>query len=295
VSHAGETFDLGFVRAPGGDAFVIVRRADRTQERFPMTDEGWSQAWARFSALEPAAVRPRHPWYRLPLLTIAIVFGVLYLVGVAIRIIRAATSGSGRTELPASALLRGAVSSPEGTTIFRDDFSSTDQWPVEDRKDARLAYGRNGYEILVRRPLFTQLAVLRLGESSPGMSVQVDAVALQAPRGPPVEGVGCFYASHTGWLFIVGGAGWAAIARDEDGRKSPLDIKPFGSAIDLGRTTRIRGECVAGPSATRLRLYVNDKLVLSSTDSPSPGFGLVVLAAAGSADVLFDDVWVRRL
>jgi hypothetical protein len=53
-SHSGYTHVLGY----GADFFGIWdRRSPETPiERFPRTDDGWRDAWLRFSALEPRAV-----------------------------------------------------------------------------------------------------------------------------------------------------------------------------------------------------------------------------------------------
>ena len=54
LSHSGERFLLGW-----GEGFFGIW--DRTRpgppvERFPRTDDGWSQAWLRYRSLEPNAV-----------------------------------------------------------------------------------------------------------------------------------------------------------------------------------------------------------------------------------------------
>ena len=53
-SHSGYRYVLGF----GEDYFGIWERQNPSQpsERFPRTDDGWRQAWLRFSSLEPQAV-----------------------------------------------------------------------------------------------------------------------------------------------------------------------------------------------------------------------------------------------
>ena len=53
-SHSGYKHVLGY----GADFFAIWDRQapDAPIERFPRTDEGWRDAWLRFSALEPKAV-----------------------------------------------------------------------------------------------------------------------------------------------------------------------------------------------------------------------------------------------
>ncbi len=53
-SHSGYRHVLGF----GADFFGIWDRQepDTPLERFPRTDQGWKDAWVRFSAMEPRAV-----------------------------------------------------------------------------------------------------------------------------------------------------------------------------------------------------------------------------------------------
>jgi hypothetical protein len=53
-THSGYRYVLGF----GPDLFGIWDRQSPSTpaERFPRTDEGWRQAWTRFSALEPSHV-----------------------------------------------------------------------------------------------------------------------------------------------------------------------------------------------------------------------------------------------
>jgi hypothetical protein len=53
-SHSGYRYVLGY----GADHFGIWDRqgASTPAERFPRTDDGWRQAWMRFSSLEPSAV-----------------------------------------------------------------------------------------------------------------------------------------------------------------------------------------------------------------------------------------------
>ena len=53
-SHSGYRYVLGF----GEDYFGIWERQNPSQpsERFPRTDDGWRQAWLRFTSLEPQAV-----------------------------------------------------------------------------------------------------------------------------------------------------------------------------------------------------------------------------------------------
>ena len=53
-SHSGQAYVLGY----GADYFGIWSRdaPGPPVERFPRTDEGWAEAWTRFSALEPHAL-----------------------------------------------------------------------------------------------------------------------------------------------------------------------------------------------------------------------------------------------
>ena len=53
-SHSGYRYVLGY----GADHFGIWDRQSPAApaERFPRTDDGWRQAWTRFSSLEPSAV-----------------------------------------------------------------------------------------------------------------------------------------------------------------------------------------------------------------------------------------------
>jgi hypothetical protein len=52
-SHSGVTYVLGY----GTDFYAIWHRGrlDQPESTYPRTQDGWSQAWSRFSALEPAA------------------------------------------------------------------------------------------------------------------------------------------------------------------------------------------------------------------------------------------------
>jgi broad specificity phosphatase PhoE len=58
-SHSGYRYVLGF----GEDYFGIWERQNPSQpsERFPRTDDGWRQAWLRFSSLEPHGVEVPNP------------------------------------------------------------------------------------------------------------------------------------------------------------------------------------------------------------------------------------------
>jgi hypothetical protein len=286
VSHAGQTFDLGFVRvpegAPDGDAFVIINRPFGTRERFPLTDEGWIRAWNRFRELEPAATRPRRPWYRLPILTTVGVFGALVLAGVILGIVKAATTPG------------------PGSTMLRDDFASHRGWPVKDTERVRLRYDGGGYEILVKSPNYIQVALLELPDPASGMSVQAEAVVV-AGEGGLAEGVGCFSSKSSGWLFAVSTDGSAAIIRHRGGRRTVVRSLPSGSeTVNLRQPELIRGDCLPAGSRTRLRLYLGDRLLLSATDATSPRLGIVALTALNlgsrpnGADVRFDDVLVRR-
>ena len=199
----------------------------------------------------------------------------------------------------AAAAAAGCASSDDGQRFrlpLDDDFSdSRTGWPIVDDSAARTEIGDGQYSILVKRPRYRQNVRYFFEPDADAVRVEVDAKAPAAPAG---FGVTCWLSGSDAYALGVDPDGSYTIVKIVD-EADAEELAHVDAALDLGRTHRIRGDCVArGGGSPVLTLSVDGKMVAEARDSrafgPFRGVGLFAATRGAPATAVFDDFSARE-
>jgi hypothetical protein len=281
---------LGYHVGGGHDVYAIWDRETGDARSFPLTDEGWRQAWTEFSNLEATAtpgVR-MSPWRaRRPRAGVIAVLGAMGTIAV-LALVRVVLPGIGPD---------GAG----GVVIFREDFTDPSTgFPRGEDSGTRSGPVDGTYQLLFKRA-----ATTFQGGTTPAiaaMRVEADITVVDAP-GPTQAGLACV--AGGGGPFTIG---YFFLISPRDGEYSigdgesviAADRRPGAVRTGPGATNHVVRHCtgsVAGRPA-RMVMFVNGRKVLETND-PSGftrfnGFLVVGTAREGGTDIRFDNLAVRR-
>jgi hypothetical protein len=197
----------------------------------------------------------------------------------------------------------GGDAGGEPGVLVEDDFSRPGTWLVQDDKSLTFDYTGGSYRILVKEREAFWSSLTALPEQVGSMSVEVD-LSLHAGRvRTDFYGVGCVASSQGAYLFGISPDGYYTVALDrgqteevEVGRLVEESGRPFRSG---DAPNRLRAECVGEEDRAVLRLFVNGRRLVETTDRPGlgrfVGLQFFVYSGRGGTDVRFDNLAVRKL
>jgi hypothetical protein len=281
---------LGYHVGGGHDVYAIWDRDTGDARSFPLTDDGWRQAWMEFSNLEATAtpgVRVS-PWRaRRPRAGVLAVLGALGIIAVLALF---------RVVLP-----RLGPDATQGVVIFREDFTDPGTgFPAGEDSGTRSGYINGTYQLLFKRAATTWQ-----GGTTPSIAVirvEADVTVVDAP-GPTLAGLACVSgqgeASTIGYFFLISPRD-GGYSIDDGESVIAVDRRPGAVRTGPGATNHVVGHCtgsVAGRPA-RMVMFVNGRKVLE-TNQPDGftkfnGFLVVGIAREGGTDIRFDNLVVRR-
>jgi hypothetical protein len=189
----------------------------------------------------------------------------------------------------------GAPALPEGALLMDDFADPGTGWDVQSTNQYELAYKDGGYHILVRDTKLTVWGNPARPYEFQDLVIEVDA----KPVGGPVDneyGVLVRYKPDVGfYLFTISSDGMYSVKVSEGEGWRDLVKWSQSSAIHQNlEPNHIRVECLG----SRMRFYVNGKLLAETADSafPSGNIGLLVgTYDEGNVEVRFDNVLVQVL
>jgi hypothetical protein len=325
--HEGSRVRLGYIRGYGQDYFGVWDRLSGTAERFPLTDDGWAQAWRAYTAAEalPADAAQRREGIRLDTAQ-----------GTPAPMAPAPASPtppppSGSWPAPAAEVAPPAASSRRGgrlivaaivvavvaiptiafvvtkpggvgnKAILKDDFSDPSSgWKTNTDARGSIGYVNGAYQMTVNKAKgdLESFATLSGDKSYDGVGVAADALA---SGGKGYAMVACSTDSFErfyGFAFSPDDGSYLIVKVNSDGG-SILAQGTVGFSVQAAGTNVVSGQCVAdGSSATRLSLQVNGNQVREVEDQGGFtrffGLGLGVLSADGGTTIRFDNATITR-
>ncbi|MFH2103605.1 MAG: hypothetical protein ABIJ39_09670 [Chloroflexota bacterium] len=185
--------------------------------------------------------------------------------------------------------------SPAENIIFADDFSTqTNGWPTEGDGGNQYQYYEGGYRLYVGET-GTDWVGGPENEFPADVIIEVEATKL---GGDDNNNFGVFCrARDLGNMVVlqISSDGFASIAYYQGGSLNYLVDWTSENAINEGSSTNaIRAECIG----TTFKIYANNRLVASATDSTFTSGGYIGLLAGtfdvAGTDILFDDFVVYR-
>jgi hypothetical protein len=210
---------------------------------------------------------------------------------------------SGGPTLALLALGLGCLESqPSSEVPFTHDFSDCEKW-LEEETDLYAFSCQDGhYHFVAKATRRSDSSVTALSEAADRIRISVDA-AFKDSDGLDAVGLGCWQGrdvSSPGYRFVVGPAGWDIESELGDGTAESLPASESGLEPQVsGNGFALRVECVAGPSETTLRLFLNGTLLGTAHDDDQGvgGFdqvGMIVSASKAPVAVDFDNFHVEE-
>jgi hypothetical protein len=186
--------------------------------------------------------------------------------------------------------------------VYEEDFSGgCGGWASRGNTQVRFSCAKGEYSIVVVEPGDPVDAALDDKGRHKTMSVEADAVLVR-PKGGGLEfhGVTCWASEQLAYAFVLNPAGEYGILKEDRTAARPVVLKQGYAAQALpgvGARNRIRGECTATPTGTRLALLVNGDEAAVARDGRGAesfgDFGLTVATSEAGTEVRFDNVLVR--
>ena len=209
------------------------------------------------------------------------------------------------------ALLAGSLALHVGCGFVRptelpytQDFSDCDKWPEEDDDHVSLSCEEGHYHFVVKTAPYVQSSGTPLSASVDRVSMSVDA-SVQDFEATDEIGLACWHGDEDspGYRASLNPEGHHWYMVREPGQGAAIEDVPAtesGSQIPVpaeGEVLHIRVDCLASPSETTLRLFLNGALV--GTGHDANGFdqfnavGMIVGARTSPAAVDFDNFHVE--
>lgn len=191
------------------------------------------------------------------------------------------------------------------TPTFEDDFStSSGGWPEADDRRATYGYEDEAFVVEVHRSGFTMFTATDIQAETDRIRVEGSGT-LTPGSAPGAFGVACSTSeAENGFLFMLDPSSTQYYIAEMQGERVRWLAagRDFQTALlsSSNATYRVTAECVADPSDARtsLRMLVDGTQVLSAIAETALRFigpGLVVTAADGDTEALFDDVAVSPI
>ena len=164
------------------------------------------------------------------------------------------------------------------------------------------AYVKGRYRVRVKNPPGNIVWIASsgwAGEARRSVRVEVDSVLTGRPPGPEAYGVLCMTEDGRGYFFGIGPPEQSWTIEKAHAKRLSLLAEGSGESAIRQRVNHIGGECRAGRKATRLRFFVNGRVVRAYRDPK--GFrnfrrvGIAVFAPDGGLEVMFDNVKATEL
>jgi hypothetical protein len=200
-------------------------------------------------------------------------------------------------------LVRSGEDPDSGPVVIHEEgFSSVSRrWTTSRNKEVAFAYVNGRYRIRVLDAPGNKIWwgwTPWAGSTRSTVRVEVDTVLKNRASGIEIFGVLCLATRQRGYFFGIEPPEqrWSI---EKAGRQFELLEEELGEDAIRQRVNHVGGECRGGRKGTRLRLFVNGKVVGTYHD---PGgyrnftaVGLAVYAPEGGLEVLFDNVRATEL
>jgi hypothetical protein len=207
-------------------------------------------------------------------------------------------------------LLRGPGGPPaKATTLFADDFSSTDAGWSGATWISGSGYSEGGYRIDAGGYTAARWEKAPIKGNLPGrVLISTDATV---KAGPPYGQVAVYCRGNgsgnqsSSYDFLVRADGQGAVIRKEAGAKGSKELarKSSAAGFDKGKKNRLQAACEQDGGKIHLRFWINGDLAAEASDGdgPLPGDSVGLMTrldnggSGGNTQVLFDNFDVSSI